>query len=212
MREGLRTLLELHPDLRVAGEAADGLEAEALVEQLHPRVVLMDLRMPRVDGLEATRRINARWPEVRVVVLTTFDDDDLVFAAIEAGAVGYLLKDVGSDALADAVRAASSGESPVQPRIAGKLLRRLRSEAPAQKAEPELAEPFTPREIEILYCLGTGASNHEIADRLALTEGTVKNYVSTILSKTGLRDRTQAALYAAQHGFGERPGAKAPKS
>jgi DNA-binding NarL/FixJ family response regulator len=127
LREGLRTLLELHPDLRIVGEAGDGIVAESLVERLRPDVVLMDLRMPRRDGVEATRRIVARWPNVQVLVLTTFDEDELVFRSIEAGAAGYLLKDVGSDALADAVRAAHRGESPLQPSVARKLLGRLRA-------------------------------------------------------------------------------------
>src|SRR5215212_10213948 len=126
LREGLRTLLELHPDLRVAGEAGDGVEAERLAELLHPDVVLMDLRMPRCDGVTATRRIVARFPGVRVLVLTTFDDDELVFRSIEAGAAGYLLKDVGSDALAEAVRVAARGDSPLQPCVARKVLARLR--------------------------------------------------------------------------------------
>src|SRR5918912_4185313 len=122
MREGLRTLLELHRDLRVVGEAGDGQEAEGLVAEVHPRVVLMDLRMPRVDGVTATQRIKRRWPDVHVLVLTTFDEDELVFRSIEAGASGYLLKDVGADALAEAVRAASRGEAPLQPSVARKIL------------------------------------------------------------------------------------------
>src|SRR5581483_853470 len=121
LREGLRTLLELHPDLHIVGEAGDGIAAEALVERLRPDVVLMDLRMPRRDGVEATRRIVGRWPSVQVLVLTTFDEDELVFRSIEAGAAGYLLKDVGSDALAEAVRSAHRGESPLQPSVARKL-------------------------------------------------------------------------------------------
>jgi DNA-binding NarL/FixJ family response regulator len=203
MREGLRTLLELHPDLRVVGEAGDGLAAERLVEQLRPRVVLMDLRMPRRDGVEATRRITARWPEVQVLVLTTYDDDELVFRSIEAGASGYLLKDVGSDALAQAVRAASRGESPLQPSIARKVLRRLRAGPPtARSVTPaRLDEPLTGRELDVLRLLGTGATNREIAERLSLTEGTIKNYISAILSKTGLSDRTQAALFAVRRGL-----------
>ena len=202
LREGLRTLIELHADLRVAGEAGDGLEAEALVERLQPDVVLMDLRMPRRDGVEATRRITHRWPGVQVLVLTTFDDDELVFRSIEAGASGYLLKDLGSDALAEAIRAASRGESPLQPSVARKVLRRLQARPAAPFAEPEPPiEPLTQRELEILGLLGTGATNREIADRLALTEGTVKNYISTILAKTGARDRTQAALLAVRRGL-----------
>src|SRR5713226_3746974 len=131
MREGLRTLLQLHHDMHVVGEAGDGAEAEELAAKLQPRVVLMDLRMPRMDGVSATAHIKRRWPDVQILVLTTFDDDELVFRSIEAGASGYLLKDVGSDALAEAVRAASRGDAPLQPSVARKILSRLRSPAPA---------------------------------------------------------------------------------
>jgi DNA-binding NarL/FixJ family response regulator len=205
LREGLRTLLELHPDLHVVGEAGDGQEAEALAASLQPQVVLMDLRMPRLDGVTATQRIKQRWPAVQVLVLTTFDDDELVFQSIEAGAAGYLLKDVGSDALADAVRAASRGEAPLQPSVARKILGRLR--ATRAERRPELdarlaglgGEALSERELEVLRLLGQGAANREIAERLSLTEGTVKNYISAILSKLGLHDRTQAALFAVRH-------------
>jgi DNA-binding NarL/FixJ family response regulator len=202
MREGLRTLLELHRDIRVVGEAGDGEQAEELTAELRPRVVMMDLRMPRVDGVSATVRIKRRWPGVQVLVLTTFDDDELVFRSIEAGASGYLLKDVGSDALADAVRAASRGEAPLQPSIARKILGRLRSTTSTATSEPGQHPPLeglSERELAILRLLGGGAANRDIADRLALTEGTVKNYVSAILAKTGLHDRTQAALFAVRH-------------
>jgi DNA-binding NarL/FixJ family response regulator len=203
MREGLRTLLELHRDLSVVGEASDGQEAEELTAQLQPDVVLMDLRMPRMDGVTATQRIKQRWPAVQVLVLTTFDDDELVFRSIEAGASGYLLKDVGSDALADAVRAASRGEAPLQPSVARKILGRLR----ATRSEPRVVEVrrilqgevLSERELEVLRLLGQGTANREIAERLSLTEGTVKNYISSILAKTGLHDRTQAALFAVRH-------------
>src|SRR5712691_9286933 len=137
MREGLRTLLELHRDIRVVGEAGDGEQAEQLTAELQPRVVLMDLRMPRVDGVSATLRIKRRWPDVQVLVLTTFDDDDLVFRSIEAGASGYLLKDVGSDALAEAVRAASRGDAPLQPGVARKVLARLRASAWSRPSVPD---------------------------------------------------------------------------
>jgi len=200
LREGLKTLLELHPDLRVVGEASNGEQAERLVERLKPRIVLMDLRMPRCDGVVATRRIVERWPDVHVLVLTTYDDDELVFQSIEAGASGYLLKDVGSDALAEAIRAASRGDSPLQPSIARKVLRRLRA-SPAPVDMAAMVEPLTRREIDVLRLLGAGATNREIADTLALSEGTVKNYISTILAKTCLRDRTQAALYAVRSGL-----------
>jgi DNA-binding NarL/FixJ family response regulator len=218
LREGLRTLLELHGDLRVVGEAGDGLAAEALVEQLRPQVVLMDLRMPRRDGVTATRRITTRWPDVRVLVLTTYDDDELVFRSIDAGASGYLLKDVGSDGLAEAVRAAARGDAPLQPGVARKVLARLRAAgsgphvggaagvhrgADAHVDPPpfSVAEPLTGREVDVLRLLGTGLTNRAIAEQLALTEGTVKNYISSILAKTGLRDRTQAALLAVRRGL-----------
>src|SRR6266568_3529650 len=153
MREGLRTLLELHPDIHVVGEAGDGMEAEKFIAAaaVQPRVVLMDLRMPRMDGVTATRHIKRRWPDIQLLVLTTFDDDELIFRSIEAGASGYLLKDVGSDALAEAVRAASRGEAPLQPSVARKILGRLRSTAPAKP--PPLPEPGT----------GEGLSDRELA-------------------------------------------------
>ncbi len=211
MREGLRTLLELHGDLHVVGEAGDGVEAERLVELLQPDVVLMDLRMPRRDGVTATRRISERWPGVHVLVLTTFDEDELVFRSLEAGAAGYLLKDVGSDALAEAVRATMRGDSPLQPSVARKVLQRWRSAGglPAIGAAPRAAaaallpdtEPLTARELDVLRLLGGGATNREIADSLVLSEGTVKNYISAVLAKTGLHDRTQAALFAVRHGL-----------
>jgi DNA-binding NarL/FixJ family response regulator len=197
MREGLHTLLELHSDIRVVGEAGDGERAEQLTAELRPQVVLMDLRMPRVDGVTATQLIKRRWPVVQVLVLTTFDDDELVFRSIEAGASGYLLKDVGSDALAEAVRSASRGDAPLQPSVARKILGRLRTAAPIAPAEigpNRLLEDLSERELTILRLLGHGAANREFAERLALTEGTVKNYVSAILAKTGMHDQTQAAL------------------
>ncbi len=221
MREGLRTLLELHDDLHVVGEAGDGTEAENFIKEaeVQPRVVLMDLRMPRTDGVSATAHIKRQWPEIQVLVLTTFDDDELVFRSIEAGASGYLLKDVGSDALADAVRAASRGDAPLQPSVAPKILGRLRSPAPVvPPPRPEspaaggstvgvgvgVRESLSERELAVLRLLGCGAANREIAEALALTEGTVKNYISAILAKTGLHDRTQAALFAVRHNLTDR--------
>lgn len=205
MREGLRTLLELQPDVRVAGEAGDGIEAERLVELLRPHVVLMDLRMPRRDGVTATRAIAGRFPRTRILVLTTYDDDDLIFRSLEAGACGYLLKDIGADALAAAVRAAAAGESPLQPSVARKLIVRLRGTAPVTPPAPAVTsiEALTERETEVLRLLGAGANTREIAARLSVTEGTVKNHVSAVLAKTGLRDRTQAALFAVRHGLAD---------
>jgi DNA-binding NarL/FixJ family response regulator len=207
MREGLRTLLELHQDMQVVGEAGDGAEAEQFIKFSQPQVVLMDLRMPRMDGVSATERIKRQWPDVQVLVLTTFDDDDLVFRSIEAGASGYLLKDVGSDALAEAVRSASRGDAPLQPSVARKILTRLRAPAPVGPSLPtesRLTESLSERELAVLRLLGRGAGNREIAEALALTEGTVKNYISSILAKTGLHDRTQAALYAVRHNLTDR--------
>jgi DNA-binding NarL/FixJ family response regulator len=212
MREGLRTLLELHQDMHVIGEAGDGTEAERFIKlheaDLQPQVVLMDLRMPRTDGVTATGRIKRHWPEIQILVLTTFDDDELVFRSIDAGASGYLLKDVGSDALAEAVRAASRGEAPLQPSVARKILTRLRSPAsgtaPPRDHEASVPESLSERELAVLRLLGRGSSNREIAEALALTEGTVKNYISAILAKTGLHDRTQAALYAVRHNLTDR--------
>ncbi len=225
MREGLRTLLELHDDLHVVGEAGDGTEAEDFLKlklktrpsELLPGVVLMDLRMPRMDGVTATARIKRQWPNIQILVLTTFDDDELVFRSIEAGASGYLLKDVGSDALAEAVRAASRGDAPLQPSVARKILGRLRSPAPAAPPpRPEspaggvssvgvgVVESLSERELAVLRLLGQGLANREIAEALVLTEGTVKNYISAILAKTGLHDRTQAALFAVRHNLADR--------
>jgi DNA-binding NarL/FixJ family response regulator len=201
-REGLRTLLTTRPEVNVVGEAANGEEALALVESLHPDVVLMDLRMPVMDGIVATTRIRDRWPAVPVLVLTTFDDDASLFGALRAGAAGYLLKDVSSETLLAAVTAAARGEAFLQSTVTGRVVaafaRLMESGGPRAEA---LVMPLSPREREILGQLGTGASNKEIADRLCLAEGTVKNHVTNILTKLDVRDRTQAALRARQLGL-----------
>ncbi len=221
LREGFRRLLELEGNgIQVAGTAGDGLEALALVERLTragspPDVVLMDVRMPRLDGVQATRQLLARWPAVRVMMLTTFDDEEYIVEGLRAGATGYLLKDASADQLVEAIHAVQRGEAPLQPSVAAKLLPRLtrRDELPAAPADghpaptphgaasPPLDE-LTEREREIVRLLARGASNREIGETLFITEGTVKNHVSSILSKLGLRDRTQAALWAREHGFG----------
>ena len=202
-REGLHTLLSLHEDFEVVGEAGNGLEALAAADALRPDVVLMDLRMPILDGVAATRRLLAAHPTSRVIVVTTFDDDELVFDGLRAGAVGYLLKDVSSDKLIEAIRAAARGESFLQPSIAAKVLaefnRLERSAAPLPP--PALAEPLSERELEILRLLAAGDSNKEIAAALYITEGTVKNHVTNILGKLDARDRTQAALRARELGL-----------
>ncbi len=200
-REGVATLLSVHDDLEVVGEAGDGEEAIEGVERQRPHVVLMDLRMPALGGVEATRRILARSPHVRVLVLTTFDDDDDVFEALRLGAAGYLLKDSPSARLVEAIRAVARGESFLQPSIAVKVLAEFSRLEPRQRRPPELPEPLSDRELSILRLLARGATNKEIAETLHLAEGTVKNYVTAILSKLGVSDRTQAALAATKLGL-----------
>lgn len=201
-REGLRTLLSLSPELEVVGEASNGMEAVQAAARLRPDVVLMDLRMPVLDGVAATRRLSENHSQCRVIVLTTFDDDEYVFEGLRAGAVGYMLKDVSSETLVAAIEAAARGESFLQPSVAAKVVAefaRLSSLAPFQPGSP--AETLSGREIEILRLLVTGATNREIATKLVLAEGTVKNYVTNILYKLGARDRTQAVVKAKEMGL-----------
>lgn len=201
-REGLRTLLSVQNDFEVVGEAANGEQALQLAARHHPDVVLMDLRMPVLDGVAATRQLSKRLPECRVIVLTTFDDDEYVFDGLRAGALGYLLKDAPADKLFEAIRAAARGESFLQPSVAAKLVAeyaRLASQAPS-RPEP-LVEPLSDREQEVLRWIARGASNREIAEHLYIAEGTVKNHVSSILSKLEVSDRTQAALKAREMGL-----------
>lgn len=202
MREGLRILLELEPDLQVVGEAADGQAALQAYASHQPDVVLMDVRMPGMDGVEATWRLRERWPEARVVILTTFDDNEYVFEALRAGALGYLLKDVSGEELANAVRKVATGGALIEPSVARKVLAEFARLAPPTRAPEEgLAEPLSEREREVLRLLALGLSNREIAERLSLAEGTVKNYVTSILQKMGVRDRTQAAVRARELGI-----------
>jgi DNA-binding NarL/FixJ family response regulator len=202
MREGLRTLLELESDLEVVGEAGDGQAALDAYADLKPDVVLMDIRMPIMDGVEATRRLRSRWPEARIIILTTFDDDASVFEGLRAGARGYLLKDLSGQELASAVRTVAAGGALIEPSVARKVLAEFARLAPASRpAEAALPEPLSERESEILRLLAQGLSNGEIADRLSLAEGTVKNYVTNILQKLDVRDRTQAALRARELGL-----------
>jgi DNA-binding NarL/FixJ family response regulator len=201
-REGLRTLLSTRPEVEVVAEAANGLEALAMAAQLLPAVVLMDLQMPEMDGIQATARMRDRHPDIPVLVLTTFDDDANLFGALRAGAAGYLLKDVSSETLVAALQAATRGESFLQSTVTGRVVAafaRMMEEGGVRA--DALVLPLSPREREILAQLGTGASNKEIADRLNLAEGTVKNHVTNILSKLDVRDRTQAALRARQLGL-----------
>jgi DNA-binding NarL/FixJ family response regulator len=197
-REALTTLLEVREEVAVVGAAENGAQALDLVDALHPDVVLMDLRMPVLDGVATTRRLHVEHPEVRVLVLTTFDGDDEVFPALRAGAVGYLLKDATAPRLLEAVLAAARGESVLQPSVAAKVLARM-SQLPDPPNEPRrqpLVDPLTDRELEVLRALADGLSNREAAQRLYLSEGTVKNHVTNVLAKLGVRDRTQAALRA----------------
>ena len=201
-REGLRTLLSVHSDFEVVGEAGNGAEALRLVPSLQPSVVLMDLQMPVLDGVAATRRLHEEQPDCRVIVLTTFDDDEMVFDGLRAGAVGYLLKDAPSEKLAEAIRVAARGETFLQPSVAAKVVAEFArlTRKPVPTANPEI-EPLSERELEILRLIAQGASNREIAGTLFLAEGTVKNHVTNILGKLEVRDRTQAALKAKESGL-----------
>jgi DNA-binding NarL/FixJ family response regulator len=203
-REGLRTMLSVHPGLEVVGEAANGQQAIEQATYLRPDIVLMDLRMPGLDGVAATRQLHQLLPQSRVIVLTTFDDDEYVFDGLRAGAVGYLLKDVPSEKLVEAIRAAARGETFLQPAVAAKVVAeftRLSSQPAVTSRSRPLAEPLSDRELEILGLVGSGASNKEIAANLVITEGTVKNHLTNILGKLGVRDRTQAALKAKELGL-----------
>ncbi|HAE84299.1 MAG TPA: DNA-binding response regulator [Ktedonobacter sp.] len=213
--EGFRKLIELEPDLEVVGMAGDGEEALAMVERLSatrtaPDVVLMDVRMPRLDGIAATRAIIERWPEIRVVILTTFDDRELIQAGLQAGALGYVLKDITAEQLATTIRVVAQGQVLLHPDVAHKVLPYL-SSAPIEPTRITPATPafvgvsdvaqLTEREREILALLARGASNREISETLYIAGGTVKNHLSNILGKLGVRDRTQAALKARELGL-----------
>lgn len=205
MRDGMRTLLSLEPDLEVVGEAGDGQEALPAALSLRPDVVLMDVRMPGMNGVAATRELRRVLPEVKVLVLTTFDDDDLVLEALREGAAGYLTKDLPAEEIADAVRRVQSGGVVMPPPIAAKvvaeLARRPSAPAPSAAKDEQALAQLTDREHEVLRLLGQGYSNKEIGEALFITEGTAKNHVSSVIEKLGLRDRTQAALWAVRHGL-----------
>jgi DNA-binding NarL/FixJ family response regulator len=201
VRDGLAMLLKLETDMEVVGTAGDGASAVELVAQKKPDLVLMDLKMPVMNGVEATRRIRAQFPEIKVLVLTTYADDEWVFDAIQAGASGYLLKDTPRDDVIRAIRGTAEGKTYVDPSVAGKVLRQASSHhsQPASNITADLTE----REIEVLRLIAKGSSNKEISERLFLSEGTIRNHVSAILAKLGVSDRTQAAVIAIQHGLGE---------
>ena len=207
VRQGIQLLLEIEADIQVVGQAVNGREALRLVEALQPDVVLMDVRMPEMDGVAATREISARFPDTGVIILTTFEDDEFVFGGLEAGARGYLLKDISSEEMAEAIRKVAAGDALIQPSITRKVLAefsRLATSAEksaAKPLQPALVEPLTEREQEVLRALAKGLSNREIARQLVITEGTVKNHVSSLIAKLDVRDRTQAVLKAQELGL-----------
>jgi DNA-binding NarL/FixJ family response regulator len=194
IRQGLKALLELEPDLKIIGEAENGQIAIELARELQPNVVLMDIRMPIMDGVMATKEICRQFPDVHILILTTFDDDTYVSAAIEYGAKGYLLKDTPSEEIAAAIRAVDRGYTHLAPGMMEKVIS-------GRVHEPEIALPseiagLTPRELEVLKLIAVGANNREIAQKLYISEGTVKNHVTNLLNRLNLRDRTQAAILA----------------
>jgi DNA-binding NarL/FixJ family response regulator len=209
VREGLAMLLGLLPDVEVVGTAADGEEALVLAGELRPDVILMDLRMPRVDGVEATRRLRASHPEIKVVVLTTYADDRSVIDALRAGALGYLTKDAGADEIRQALQRVASGQASVDPAVQMHLVEAIATTATATtttdatSASPasQLPDGLTPREAEVLGLIGAGLSNTEIAAQLFVSEATVKSHVNHMLPKIGARDRAQAVGYAYRHGL-----------
>jgi DNA-binding NarL/FixJ family response regulator len=202
-REALRTLLALQPDFEIAAEAENGERAVALARTHVPDVILMDLRMPVMGGVEATRQVLAAAPGSRVVVLTTFEEDEEIFAALRAGAVGYLLKACSADKLCGSVRAAAQGTSVLEPSVAARMmaeLTRLTTQEGKRVAQP-LIDPLSERERAVLKLLATGCSNKEIGAQLQIAEGTVKNHMTNVLGKLGVLDRTQAALKARELGY-----------
>ena len=203
VREGLCILLDLIPDIEVVGEAPDGREALALVKKIQPDVVLMDIQMPELDGVAATRQLQEEAPHVKVIILTTFDDDEYVFEGLLAGAAGYMLKDVHSEQLADAIRAAAEGKAFIHPAITRKVVSKLThlTERERTRHEQPLADPLSSREIEVLGLLAQGAANKEISECLFIAPGTVKNHIGSIYTKLNVHSRTQAIQKAKDLGL-----------
>ncbi len=197
--DGLEMMLDANPQIDVVGKAYDGAHALELIQQARPDVVLMDLKMPVMNGIHATREIKKRYPDIKVLVLTTFGDDEWVFDAIRSGADGYLLKGTPRDELIRAVEGTASGQTHIDPNVAGKILSHVAS-SPGDR-DTMVAEDLSDRELDVLKLLAEGHTNAEIAERLYLTRGTVRNYVSAILAKLGVEDRTQAAILAVRHGL-----------
>lgn len=205
VRGGLATLLGLEDGVEVAGEAADGVEALELVAEVDPDVALVDVRMPRMDGIELIRHLKERNARVRCIVLTTFEDDRYVFEGLAAGARGYLLKDTPPEELAAAVRRVQAGQAVLGGEITAKVVEEFGRLARAPGERQPGLESVSERELEVLKLVARGLSNREIAQKLFITEGTVKNHITSVLRKLGLRDRTQAALYASEHGWLDLP-------
>ncbi|MFJ9418708.1 response regulator [Streptomyces sp. NPDC101227] len=207
VREGIVMLLGLLPGIEVVGSAADGEEAVRMVAELAPDVVLMDLRMPRCDGVEATRRIRTDHPGTQVVVLTTYADDDSLFPALQAGARGYLTKDADGDEIVRAIDDVLSGEAGLSPKIQRRLLERLAEPVPPRPQSPDVPpDGLTARETEVLRLVAEGQSNPEIARTLHVSTATVKTHINNLFAKAGLRDRAQAIRYAYRHGLAQPPG------
>ena len=201
IRDGLAALLNLRPELEVVGVASNGMEAYERSVEMKPDIVLMDIRMPETNGVAGTKLITTQLPHTKVLMLTTFQDSDLIFSALEEGASGYLLKDMSADMIANAIRTVQSGGVVLPPEMTIHMLRELRSEKERKASEsPAVLGDLTNREYDVLRDLGHGKSNKEIAATLCITEGTVKNHVSNIISKLELRDRTQAAVFAVRYG------------
>ena len=208
VRAGFAMIIDSRDDLEVVGEAGDGLEAVARTRALRPDVILMDVRMPRMDGIEATRRLAAAGDPARIIILTTFDLDEPVFAALRAGASGFLLKDIRPDELAAAVRLVARGEALLAPTVTRRLLDRFAGELPGGAPPPAL-DALSEREVGVLRLVARAMSNDEIAEELTLSRATVKTHLSAILTKLGLRDRVQAAVLAYETGL-VRPGTAPP--
>jgi DNA-binding NarL/FixJ family response regulator len=201
LREGVAALLSMFPDLEIVAKAESGREAMEMVERHHPDVVLMDVRMPDMNGIAATHKIHERFPDVRVIILTTFDNDEYVYESLESGAAGYLLKNADPEWLASAIRNVHNGQSILDPSVTQKVIRRMVHLSDNESWEPILTERLTDRERDVVTLMAAGSANAEIAEKLSLAEGTVKNYVSHIIAKLNARDRAHAVRLAVEWGL-----------